>query len=78
MQADLCFEVRLPKQDSMTYELLMALKMGKRLTPLNALQEHACLSLSQRMGELKRAGWPITVRMIQVQSGKRVAEYSLA
>jgi hypothetical protein len=29
------------------------------------------------MGELRKDGWPIVVRTVEVNSGKRVAEYSL-
>jgi hypothetical protein len=67
--------VRLPGKGTMTRELLMALKNGERLTPLIALQKYSCFSLSQRMGELKRAGWPICSEIVEVQSGKRVACY---
>lgn len=62
----------------MTWELLMALKNGERLTPLSALERYRCFSLSQRMGELKRAGWPILTEMVALNSGKRVAQYRMA
>ena len=62
----------------MTWELLMALKSGERLTPLTALERYRCFSLSQRMGELKRSGWPIAVQRVKVPSGKSVAEYRMA
>lgn len=70
-------ECRVPPQGTMTYELLMALKKGERLTPLSALERYRCFSLSQRMGELKRAGWPILTQMVPLHSGKKVAEYRL-
>jgi hypothetical protein len=78
-QTDLCFEpsVKVPPHGSMTYELLMALKMGERLTPLSALERFKCFSLSQRMGELRRSGWPIVSQMISLPSGKKVAEYRM-
>ena len=76
-QLELVAECRVPTKGSMTWELLMALKNGERLTPLDALKRYSCLSLSQRMGELRRAGWPIVVRMVEVNSRKKVAEYSL-
>lgn len=59
----------------MAYELLMALKNGERLTPLSALERYRCFSLSQRMGELRRSGWPIRSMMVSVNSGKKVACY---
>ena len=61
----------------MTYELLMALKRGEQLTPLSALEKYRCFSLSQRMGELRRSGWPIVSQMVSVSSGKKVAAYWL-
>jgi len=64
-----------PERGTMTYELLMALKNGERLTPLTALERYRCFSLSQRMGELRRSGWPIVSRMVKLNSGKAVAEY---
>jgi hypothetical protein len=67
--------VRVPERGTMTYELLMALKNGEKLTPLSALEKFRCFSLSQRMGELRRGGWPIRSEMVSVNSGKKVACY---
>lgn len=69
--------VRVPAHGTMTYELLAALKNGERLTPLSALEKYRCFSLSQRMGELRRSGWPIVSTMIALPSGKKVAQYRL-
>lgn len=66
---------QLPARGTMTWDLLMALKNGERLTPLSALERYKCFSLSQRMGELRRAGWPIRSMMVKVNSGKSVACY---
>jgi hypothetical protein len=60
---------------SQRLEILRALAKGERLTPLRALEQFGCLSLSQRVGELKREGWPIVSEMVDMPSGKRVAEY---
>jgi hypothetical protein len=76
-QLDLIAECKVPPVNTVSYRLLMALKQGERLTPLLALERFNCLSLSQRMGELRKDGWPIVVRTVEVNSGKRVAEYSL-
>jgi hypothetical protein len=57
--------------------ILMFLQGGGRLTPLKALEQFGCLSLSQRIGELIRAGHPIRSEMIRLSNGKRVAEYRL-
>lgn len=69
--------IKVPERGTVSYEILMALKQGQRLTPLLALQRFNCLSLSQRIGELKRQGWPIFTRMVEVNSRKKVAEYSM-
>lgn len=78
-QTDLCFdaECSVPPRGTMSYDLLMALKRGEKLTPLSALNLYKCFSLSQRMGELRRSGWPIVAVMVKLQSGKKVAEYHL-
>lgn len=75
-QTDFAF-VRVPERGTMTYELLMALKNGEALTPLSALERFKCFSLSQRMGELRRGGWPIVSQMIALPSGKKVAQYRM-
>ena len=67
--------VRVPERGTMTWDLLMALKNGEKLTPLTALERYRCFSLSQRMGELRRGGWPIRSEMVRVNSGKKVAMY---
>jgi hypothetical protein len=76
-QVELCFEpkARVPEVGSMMYQILDALKRGERLTPLTALEKYQCFSLSQRCGELRRAGWPIRSQMVKVNSGKSVAMY---
>jgi hypothetical protein len=66
---------RVPEAGTMTHELLMALKRGEQLTPLSALEKYRCFSLSQRMGELRRSGWPIRSSMVSVNSGKKIACY---
>ena len=67
-----------PHRGTMVYELLCALQAGEKLTPLLALEKYHCLSLSQRIGELKKQGWPILTEMVEVASGKRVACYSMS
>lgn len=56
--------------------LLNALELGQKLTVAKALTEHGCYALSQRMGELRRLGYPIKSNMIRV-GDKHVAEYRL-
>lgn len=59
---------------SKTLEIQRHLAKGLALTPLAALRRFGCLSLSQRVGELKRKGFPIQTKLIKV-NGSRVAKY---
>lgn len=68
---------RVPVRGTQAYEILMALQDGKRLTVAKALTEHGVYALSQRIGELKRMGWPISSRTIETAGGARVSEYWL-
>lgn len=74
-QLDLLSPCRVPERGTQNFELLTAMKNGKRLTVAIALTEHGCYALSQRVGELKRMGWPIQSRTITVAGGARVSEY---
>lgn len=76
-QADLVF-CEVPAEETVSGKILRHLKAGGTLTPLDALNLFQCFSLSQRIGELKRGGWPIHAEMVRVNSGKKVARYSLA
>lgn len=55
--------------------LLQALRNGERLTVAIALERYGVFALSQRCGELKRAGHPIQSRLIVTPTGKHVSEY---
>ena len=59
-------------------QLLEAMKRGEQLTVAEAMARYGVYALSQRCGELIRQGHPIHVETIKVQSGKRVARYSMA
>ena len=54
--------------------VLTHLKAGGSLTVAEALSRFGCYALSQRIGELKRAGHPIRSEMVKL-NGKRVARY---
>ena len=47
------------------------------LTPLDALQHCGCLSLSQRCGELRRAGVLVQDKWVCLPNGKRVKSYRI-
>lgn len=78
-QADLVFDapIRMPDPGTQHFRILMALKAGRRLTVGVALEELRIYALSQRVGELKRMGWPITARTVETAGGARIAEYSM-
>lgn len=61
-------------------ELILAhMKAGKTITQLGALREFHCLRLGARIHDLKRAGHPITKRMVTHPRTKaRYAEYRMA
>ncbi len=51
-----CF---VPDEQTQQGKILRYLRNGGSLTPLEALSMFGCMALSQRCGELSRAGWPI-------------------
>lgn len=62
---------------SQRLDILAALQQGRSLTPLDALREFGCLTCSQRVTELRKKGWPIRSKLVEVSEGKRVARYWL-
>lgn len=50
------------------------LSQGHSLTPLSALKRFGVMALSQRMGDLRRARWPVESEFVDV-GGKRVKRY---
>ena len=63
---------------SQKLEIVRFLAQGKPLTPLVALKRFRTFSLSQRIGELKREGWPIQSRLVRVGKNTRVSEYRIS
>jgi hypothetical protein len=61
---------------TMKAELLTLLKR-QWVTPLVALREVNCLSLSQRVGELERAGHAVLKDWRNLPNGKRVRAYKV-
>lgn len=59
------------------HKILEALQDGRRLTVAVALSDLGVYALSQRIGELRRLGWPIERTMIRVPGGATVAQYYL-
>jgi hypothetical protein len=66
-----------PASETQLGTLLRALQRGERLTVAVAMSEYGVYALSQRMGDLKRMGWPVQSRAVSTNSGKRISEYSM-
>jgi len=58
-------------------QTLIKLLSRKWLTPLSALNEANCLSLSQRCGQFRRAGINVIDKWVKTESGKRVKSYRI-
>ena len=61
---------------TMKQALIVELKRGY-LTPIMALERCACLSLSQRCGELRRDGYKVLDKWVKLNGGKRVKSYRI-
>lgn len=66
---------RVPEKGTQCFSLLLAMQAGERLTVASALRFYSVYALSQRVGELKRMGWPIQSRTVTTAGGARVSEY---
>lgn len=51
---------------------------GRSITPLEALNQFGCMSLAQRIAELKGEGMEINSTPKKVGENKRVAQYQLS
>lgn len=79
MQLDLLEpRCKVPERGKQHYKILTYLQAGGRLTVGKALRELEIYALSQRIGELKRQGWPIKSTTVETSGGARVSEYFLA
>ena len=58
--------------------ILEYLKKGGTLTPLEALDKFKCMRLSARANTLKKRGYNVVSRMVEVSDSKHVSEYRLA
>jgi hypothetical protein len=55
--------------------ILMHLKSGRFITPLQALDQFGCFRLAARIKELKESGHRIASSKVQVSDGKYVSQY---
>lgn len=58
--------------------ILRALAQGHKLTAVDALMKFDCFRLAARISDLRNEGYDIRTRMIQLDTGKKVAQYFLA
>ena len=58
--------------------ILEYLKAGNSLTGLESLERFKCWRLASRISQLKKEGHNIEKQMIELPSGKHVAEYRMA
>lgn len=60
-------------------ELILAdLKRGRKISPIDALEDYGCFRLGARIWELKRDGHPIKTELVSdPKSGKHYARYSM-
>lgn len=59
-------------------QILAALKQGRKITALDALNEFGCMRLGARVLELKDEGYVIEGERFKTPSGKNVKRYFLA
>ncbi len=58
-----------------TNEIKTYLKMGYRITAIDALEKFGCFRLAARIKDLKDEGMEIDKVMVETVSGARVAQY---
>ena len=58
-----------------TNEIKAYLKMGYRITAIDALEKFGCFRLAARIKDLKDEGMEIDKVMVETVSGARVAQY---
>lgn len=63
--------------ETQTAQILAHLKTGRSITPLDALEWFGCFRLGARIYDLKQDGHNIVKDMVETDSGKRVASYTL-
>lgn len=62
---------------SQTDAILDALLRGEKITPLDALRKYGCFRLGARIYDIRKSGYMVDRKLIDVGNGKHVAEYSM-
>ncbi len=57
--------------------ILRALRRGRKITQLDALEEFGCFRLGARIQNLRDAGYKIKTIMVKSANGKRFAQYCM-
>ncbi len=65
-------------QNSQNEQILRYMQSGRKITPMEALNDFGCMRLGGRIFELKEAGYKIQDEWLKLPSGKRVKRYFLA
>lgn len=69
-------EVKTVNENSVKTKILRHLQSGKPITPLQALKDYNCMSLAQRVAELKEEGYPIEGKLVKDdRTKKHFAQY---
>lgn len=69
---------RYPKSSqTQLWALLTALQAGKSFTFLDSVHELGIAALSQRVGDLRKLGWPIRDKWEETKNGATIKRYSL-
>lgn len=66
---------RVPDAGKQCGVLLRAFQRGERLTVAEALSRYGVYALSQRVGELRKAGWPVESEWYATAGGAKVKRY---
>ncbi len=62
-------------RESQSKQILEALLAGRKLSPIEALNDYGCMRLGGRIFDLRDAGWSISDEWYETKSGKRVKRY---
>jgi len=60
-----------------TRAILAHLRQHRTITALEALDHHQCFRLAARIKDLRDEGHDIHTERVEVDTGKRIAEYTL-
>lgn len=66
-----------PVRETQTQVILRHLQSGRTITPLESLSLFGCFRLGGRIYDLKKMGYKIESKMVDVGNGKHVAQYRL-